>query len=70
MEKKVPGIPMIIPDQLTGDEPICDNTTLLDYWCWAHSNLVDNTERGVLRGVSGAYGGWRGVQNQGELGKV
>ena len=48
MEKKVPGIPMIIPDQLTGDEPICDNTTLLDYWCWAHSNLVDNTERGVF----------------------
>ena len=31
----------------TGAEPIL-NTTLLDYWMWAHSNLMDNAERGAL----------------------
>ena len=48
MEKKIPLFPSIVSDQLTGNESINGNTTLLDYWRWAHSNLVDNTERGVF----------------------
>ena len=31
----------------SGDEPLL-NTTLSSYWAWAHSNLMDNAERGAL----------------------
>lgn len=33
---------------LSGTEQITSTTTLLDYWRWAHSNLIDNTERGTF----------------------
>ncbi len=38
---------------LRGDEPFCAGDahldfTLLDYWRWSGSDLLDNTERGVL----------------------
>ena len=33
---------------LLGTEQITSTKTLLDYWRWAHSNLIDNTERGVF----------------------
>ena len=48
MEEKMAAFPAIAPDQFTGDETISGSTTLLDYWRWAHSNLVDNTERGAF----------------------
>lgn len=39
--------------QLSPSTPVRDTdglpaATVLDYWKWAHSNLLDNTERGVL----------------------
>lgn len=39
--------PAISPHPLSGSEPLAD-TTLLSYWSWAHSNVVDNAERGAL----------------------
>ena len=39
--------PALTPKLLSGTERIAD-TTLSDYWRWAHSNLVDNAERGVF----------------------
>lgn len=47
---KYPAIP---PCQLSGDHPIINNkgeqiSTLTDYWKWAHSDLIGNTERGIL----------------------
>lgn len=41
--------PAINPCPLTGDEQITStDNTLADYWRWAHSNLIDNAERGAL----------------------
>ena len=41
--------PAINPRPLTGDEQITStDNTLTDYWRWAHSNLIDNAERGAL----------------------
>lgn len=39
--------PAISPNPLTGTEPLA-NTTLSTFWSWAHSNLMDNAERGIL----------------------
>lgn len=39
----------ILPKLRTGDEPIIGtNQTILDYWRWAHSDIVSNAERGKL----------------------
>ena len=41
--------PAIKPVALTGAEPINGTSfTLRDYWSWAHSNIVDNAERGAF----------------------
>ena len=41
--------PTIDPRPLTGTEQITStDNTLADYWRWAHSNLIDNAERGAL----------------------
>ena len=41
--------PAIKPRPMTGTEQIASNdNTLLDYWRWAHSNLIDNAERSAL----------------------
>lgn len=45
--------PAIPPCQLEADEPIIGSNgnqiaTLTDYWKWAHSDLLGNTERGIL----------------------
>ena len=34
----------------TGDEPFLNGgpSTLLDYWAWAHSDVMGNTERGII----------------------
>ena len=40
--------PVINPEQFSGDEVIFGDTKLVDYWRWAHSNLIDNTERGAF----------------------
>lgn len=41
--------PAIIPKLLRGEMCISHTSlTLNDYWQWAHSNLVDNAERGAL----------------------
>ena len=40
--------PAIKPQIFTGNEQIDGNVTLLNYWQWAHSNLVDNAERGAF----------------------
>jgi len=46
--------PEINVKRLTGDEPVLEPgrddsvCTVAEYWRWAHSNLFDNTERGVF----------------------
>ena len=41
--------PAIKPNLLTGAEPITQTKELLiNYWRWAHSNLIDNAERGAF----------------------
>ncbi len=40
--------PAIDPEQLSGNEVIIGDTKLVDYWRWAHSNLIDNAERGAF----------------------
>ena len=41
--------PAMKPNLLTGDEPITQTKELLiNYWRWAHSNLIDNAERGAF----------------------
>lgn len=41
--------PAMKPNLLTGDEPITQTKELLiNYWRWAHSNLLDNAERGAF----------------------
>ena len=47
---KYPAIP---PCQLDENSPIvgCDGeqlSTLTEYWKWAHSDLLGNTERGIF----------------------
>lgn len=43
------NLPAIKPKPLTGEEKISSTTqTLADYWRWAHSNLIDNAERGAF----------------------
>ncbi len=42
-----PAYPSITPRLMTGTERIGDST-LNAYWRWAHSNLVDNAERGIF----------------------
>ena len=34
----------------TGDEPFLNggSSTLIDYWAWAHSDIMGNTERGLI----------------------
>lgn len=49
-EKKYPAIK---PKFLSGDKPLLDTegkqvAQLVDYWSWAHSDLIGNTERGGL----------------------
>ena len=45
--------PALKPQRLNGTEPLLSPdgesvSTLLDYWRWAHSDLVGNAERGAL----------------------
>lgn len=42
--------PAVIPQRKTGSEEIVgiENQTLLDFWQWAYSNILDNAERGVF----------------------
>jgi hypothetical protein len=42
--------PLILPQKRTGEEKIdgIKDTTLLDFWQWAYSNVVDNAERGIF----------------------
>lgn len=43
------GYPTIKPNPLTGDERITQTEErLISYWRWAHSNLIDNAERGAF----------------------
>lgn len=39
--------PAITHYPLTGSELLAD-TTVLPYWSWTHSNVIDNAERGAL----------------------
>lgn len=50
---KVLQYPNIPPKGLTGREEMIKSDgksigCVIDYWRWAHSNLIDNTERGIL----------------------
>ncbi len=45
---KMSLFPAITSEQLTGNETIADGVKLVDYWRWAHSNLIDNAERGAF----------------------
>ena len=38
----------IIPQRLSGDEPLPKGATLLNFWQWMGSNLMSNTVRGAL----------------------
>ena len=45
--------PAVQPPARSGDEPLRDSrggevTRLADFWRWAHSDLLTNTERGIL----------------------
>ena len=40
--------PAIKAQKLTGLEKICSGVRVIDYWAWAHSDLVDNIERGIF----------------------
>ncbi len=45
--------PAVKPSFLSGDKPLLNNSgeeiaQLVDYWRWAHSDLLGNTERGCL----------------------
>jgi len=45
--------PKIEAKYLQGDEPLLGGThsstsTILDFWRWAYSDLIDNTSRGIF----------------------
>ena len=41
--------PAITAQALTGMEELtCSGVRVIDYWAWAHSDLVDNIERGIF----------------------
>jgi hypothetical protein len=43
--------PAVVAERKTGNEPFIGNDTdfsLLNFWRWAHSDLISNTERGKL----------------------
>ena len=45
--------PAVQPPARSGDEPLRDSrggevARLADFWRWAHSDLLTNTERGIL----------------------
>ena len=42
------NFPAIKAQELTGLEEICSGVKVIDYWAWAHSDLVDNIERGIF----------------------
>ena len=45
------ALPVIKPTHKTGEEPILSQTKktkLLDFWQWAYSDILGNTERGIL----------------------
>ena len=45
--------------KLTGEETLLSDSrqisSVLDYWRWAHSDILDNTERGILAEYIVAY---------------
>lgn len=58
----------VIASRCSGDEPIQSPDgakigTLHDYWCWAHSDLIGNAERGKLAEYLVACA--LGIQNEG-----
>ena len=40
--------PAIKTQKLTAMKKICSGVRVVDYWAWAHSDLVDNIERGIF----------------------
>ena len=40
--------PAIKAEKLTAMKKICPGVKVVDYWAWAHSDLVDNIERGIF----------------------
>lgn len=40
--------PAIKAQKLTAMRKICPGVRVIDYWAWAHSDLVDNIERGIF----------------------
>ncbi len=40
--------PAINAQKLTAMKKICSGVRVVDYWAWAHSDLVDNIERGIF----------------------
>ena len=40
--------PAISAQKLTAMKKICSGVRVVDYWAWAHSDLVDNIERGIF----------------------
>ncbi len=40
--------PAIKAQNLTAMKKICSGVRVVDYWAWAHSDLVDNIERGIF----------------------
>ena len=42
------NFPAIKTQKLTAMKKICSGVRVVDYWAWAHSDLVDNIERGIF----------------------
>ena len=42
------NFPAIKAQKLTAMKKICPGVRVIDYWAWAHSDLVDNIERGIF----------------------
>lgn len=55
-------------ERLNGDEKFSNNIQILDFWRWAHSDLLCNTERGILAEyiVAMAIGVENGVRKEWE----